>query len=238
MGFKTFKNTNELFDIIHSVDDTAFIEQIEKDEAFKLIKSAGFKSVSAILDTRLGTGKIFKFVNNDEAIYICFTQPVSEKGKLYMIEKHFFKKTLESYILHRVEKPCSISYHSNGNTFKLSYRFENKTYPILNIDGLEYSHLECIVNVKNTRTYHFRAQPWHVKSIKLNLNNSKNKLSIVKASYCIFNNNNFDLKPTYLEHFKIKHIYPDFNKLNWHQKINLGKSLAKDEITVLEMMLY
>lgn len=234
MAFKKFNTRDELIDIVCSVEDTALIDGIDYHSSFQHIMSLGFTPVDSIMGLNIGSGQSFRFESDDSIIYFCFSKPSNPGGRLYMTEKHFFKKSTERVILHRIDKPCSISYHANGNVFKSKYRVDGETYPSLIIDGLEFSHLETIINVKNTREYHFRAQPWHVKRMKVNLTS----LSIMQASYCIFNIDNIESKHIYMEHHQVKKFYPDLGKLSWYQKINLGKSLAADEITLIEMLMY
>lgn len=234
MAFKKFNTRDELIDIVYSVEDTALIDGIDYQSSFQDIMQLGFTPVESIMGLNIGSGQIFRFEDNDLIIYFCFSKPTNPGGRLYMTEKHFFKQLKHTTVSHRLNKPCSISYHANGNVFKAKYRFEGDTYPLLTVDGLEFSHLETIINVKNTREYHFRAQPWHVKRMKINLT----ALSIMQASYCIFNNDNINSKHIYMEHHQVKKLYPDISKLNWYQKINLGKSLAADEITLIEMLMY
>lgn len=234
MSFKKFETRSELIDIIYSVEDTALIDGIDYQVAFENIMNMGFLPVGSIMNLNIGSGQSFRFEDNDAIIYFCFSKPSNPGGKLYMTEKHFFKQLTHHTVFHRLNAPCSISYHSNGSVFKSKYRFEGDTYASLFVDGLEYSHLETIINVKSTKEYHFRAQPWHVKRVKVNLNS----MSIMQASYCIFNIDNIGANPSYMEHHQVKKFYPDIGKLNWYQKINLGKSLAADELTLIEMLMY
>ncbi len=232
MAFKTFETREELIEIILSVEDTAIICPCDTNKAFKKIKNMGFNFVHDKGNFSFAIGETFYFEYEDNLIYFSFSKPESDKGVFYLIQKCFFKDSISCF--HRLDKPCYVSYHSNGTVFKQKYRFNNDTYPVILVDGVEHSHLECITKKRTYIEYHFRKQPWHAKFFRVNINT----LNVMNAKYWTFEE--YDSK--FLDYHQIKKAFPEINKFRWHEKINLGKNVASDELSLIhsliQMILY
>lgn len=234
MAFLNFKTKEEFLAIVYSDQDTVrFNASTDEMSEFSLIESFGFqklKSRDSVDHAITLHGITYRFLDktNDTTIYISFSNPVKVGVGSTLINKHFFSTSKKVY--HRENNhPAFISYHGSGKPYIESYYHYGQTPDLTMIDGKEYSYLMTVKSSRTTKDYFFKKQKWHATQYRLN-NKTMTPLQVT------YYNDKFP--KSLIEFHALKRMYPELARLVGYERINLNKSLTRDEMTMLEMITF